>query len=449
MITGIHDISDHVKQVALQLHLFTGYATVSTYLLYIYPEYFSIQRMKKWIVWTIGLFAVQSLAHYTVSEIYPLPHNQIIPPLALSGMTLLGLLIYSAGKAALTSLYSHTRFSEDRLSAKIIREVLLSLGIGFFLFLIICQTSPYFATLTAWSIPFCYLVYVTHQYYLLSYLRLYNNSNIIRITLSILCNLVYIALFSSLMEMTLSLANASFNGFNIAFCAILGFVITFLTYLSFAKQNQQESQILGLEKKLGKTAADLKLLQSQINPHFLFNIMNTLYSIALIENAEKTASGIHKLSEMMRFMLHENQQENILLTREINYISEYIALQKLRIADLPSIMIQVELPEEIHDNLKIAPMLLIPFIENAFKHGISLKNRSWIRIQLQVYEQELKLSIYNSIHTRSNNDPESHNSGIGLNNVINRLLLLYPGQHKLHFEETTSEYFIFLTIKLE
>ena len=140
-----------------------------------------------------------------------------------------------------------------------------------------------------------------------------------------------------------------------------------------------------MQSALGKTSADLKLLQSQINPHFLFNVMNTLYGIAIQENAERTSTGIQQLGDMMRFMLHENQQDHILLIREIAYIKEYIALQKLRIADLPSIQITVELPPEDQiEDQQIAPMLLIPFIENAFKHGISLNIPSWIRIYLSV-----------------------------------------------------------------
>ncbi|MBE8720792.1 sensor histidine kinase [Sphingobacterium pedocola] len=206
--------------------------------------------------------------------------------------------------------------------------------------------------------------------------------------------------------------------------------------------------MVGLRKELGQTSSDLKLLQSQINPHFLFNAMNTLYGIALRENADRTAVGIQKLGDMMRFMLHENQQDSILLIREIEYLKEYIELQKLRIADLPSIQITTNLPEDQLDTYYIAPMFLIPFVENAFKHGISLNKLSWIRIQLFIENDILKLSIYNSIHRGQENDPERDNPGIGLENVKSRLDLLYPDDHQLHIEETNAEFFIFLTLHI-
>src|SRR5690606_17505462 len=156
-----------------------------------------------------------------------------------------------------------------------------------------------------------------------------------------------------------------------------------------------------------------------------------------------------QLGDMMRFMLHENQQDHILLIREIAYIKEYIALQKLRIADLPSIQITVELPPEDQiEDQQIAPMLLIPFIENAFKHGISLNKPSWIRIYLSVENDHLRLNVYNSIHTSKESDPDRHNSGIGLKNVRNRLNLLYSDHHQFHIEETNIESFIFLTLQL-
>lgn len=452
LIMGLHDIEDQHTQIGMQLHLLTAYTLISFYLLYIYPSFFSLQKMYRWMIWVVLIFFAQALTHYVIFEWYRFPTHQAIPPFALSGMVILCLLIYTALKATVSYLYSNATFDPKSLTIKVLKELLIALALGLAVLVPTFQVNPYIAALTGWSIPFCYILFATHQYYLLPYLVANGSPKTIRIVLSILTNLVCITLFSSLMEMTVKLSDqafASFNGFSLFFCMLLGLLITPIIYLFFYNQQKQQHQIVGLEKQLGKTSADLKLLQSQINPHFLFNIMNTLYSIALIENAENTASGIQKLSEMMRFMLHENQQDSILLAREIDYILEYIDIQKLRIADLPSIDIKVEMPDEINRELYIAPMLLIPFIENAFKHGISLNKPSWIRIRIQLDQHKLKLSVYNSVHTTQDADPEKNKSGIGLQNVLNRLLLMYPDRHDVHFEETNAEYFIFLTINLK
>ena len=219
-------------------------------------------------------------------------------------------------------------------------------------------------------------------------------------------------------------------------------------YILYFNQRNQFRKVVSLQKELGQTSADLKFLQSQINPHFLFNVMNTIYGIALQENAERTAEGVQKLSDMMRFMLHENQQDSILLSRELDYLKEYIDLQKLRTVSSPSIQITYDIPE-ILDQYYITPMLLIPFVENAFKHGISLNKRSWVRIHLNIENDHVKFSVYNSIHKVQDHDPESSKSGIGLDNVKKRLNLVYKNRHELTIEETQKEYFVFLTLNLD
>jgi LytS/YehU family sensor histidine kinase len=141
-------------------------------------------------------------------------------------------------------------------------------------------------------------------------------------------------------------------------------------------------------------------------------------------------------------------QEQISLTREIEYLNNYIALQTLRTQTSPDIIIQPVIEEYI-GNLQIAPMLLIPFVENAFKHGISLKEPSSIRISLLCKDKSIYFDISNSIHAKNSNDPESEKNGIGLNNVQQRLRLLYPGKHELTIRENGKEFFIHLTIHLD
>lgn len=210
---------------------------------------------------------------------------------------------------------------------------------------------------------------------------------------------------------------------------------------------KRAGELQGLKTELGQSSANLDFLRSQINPHFLFNALNTLYGTALQENAERTGSGIQKLGDMMRFMLQENMQEKISLTREVDYLNNYIDLQKLRTQLSPDILIQIEIDEEIK-GLEIAPMLLIPFVENAFKHGISLREPSHIKISLQTRDKVLFFDVSNSIHPKGLNDPERDKSGIGLENVKQRLQLLYPGRHELTVRESAKEFFIHLTVTL-
>jgi two-component system LytT family sensor kinase len=235
---------------------------------------------------------------------------------------------------------------------------------------------------------------------------------------------------------------------NLANIAFQLLVTAPLSWLLYKRQLQGKEEIVVLKTALGRSNADLDFLRSQINPHFLFNALNTIYGTALQEKAERTSEGIEKLGDMMRFMLQENMQDKISLAREIDYLNNYISLQKLRTVTSPAVTIQAEIEEQLNP-LKISPMLLIPFVENAFKHGISLRETSYIKITLQTQATKLFFDVHNSIHLKPDNDPEKDKSGIGLNNVKQRLELLYPGKHELIIRETGKEFFIHLTIKLE
>jgi sensor histidine kinase YesM len=233
------------------------------------------------------------------------------------------------------------------------------------------------------------------------------------------------------------------NLFNIGFQLLITAPISWAVYKN---RFERTSEIKHLKTELGKSTANFDFLRSQINPHFLFNALNTLYGTALQENADRTSEGIQKLGDMMRFMLQENMKDRISLQREIDYLNNYIDLQMLRTQTSPEITIQRQIDDHI-GSLQIAPMLLIPFIENAFKHGISLRESSHIKITLQTKENVLYFDVHNSIHLKSANDPEKDHSGIGLTNVKQRLQLLYPG-HELIIRENSTEFFIHLTLNL-
>lgn len=202
----------------------------------------------------------------------------------------------------------------------------------------------------------------------------------------------------------------------------------------------------GAEKALERSRADLQLLRSQINPHFLFNALNTLYGTALMDGSKTTASGIQRLGDMMRFILHENNHDFIAMEDEIAYMRNYICLQKLRTDATPDILIEDNLDESQHCNHLIAPMLLIPFIENAFKHGIGITGSSWIKIKLKCDDKNIHFEVRNSLHPVTAHDPEKDKSGIGLNNVAERLQLLYPDSHRFERRENGTEHIIRLSI---
>ncbi len=231
----------------------------------------------------------------------------------------------------------------------------------------------------------------------------------------------------------------------------VGFQLLFtapLAWYVYKHRHTVDYEIKGLQTALGRSTADLNFLRSQINPHFLFNVLNTLYGTALQENAERTSEGIQKLGDMMRFMLRENLQEKISLTREIEYLNNYIGLQTLRTQSSPDINIHTAI-EDHTGVLQIAPMLLIPFVENAFKHGISLKEPSHIRLTLGTKDKTLYFDISNSVHPKPISDPEKDNNGIGLNNVKQRLRLMYANKHELSIRESGKEFFVHLTIQLD
>jgi len=233
-------------------------------------------------------------------------------------------------------------------------------------------------------------------------------------------------------------------------CTSIGMICitTPLSWFIYKHKFERQTEIQMLKTELGKSDANLSFLKSQINPHFLFNALNTLFGTALQENAERTGEGIQKLGDMMRFMLHENTQDKISLTREVEYLNNYIDLQKLRTSRSGDIRIEAHIEEQLN-SLQITPMLLIPFIENAFKHGISLQQPSYIKMTLQTKEKTLFFDVSNSIYIKADNDPEKLKSGIGLENVKQRLALLYPEKHELIIRESANEFFVHLTLHLD
>lgn len=186
--------------------------------------------------------------------------------------------------------------------------------------------------------------------------------------------------------------------------------------------------------------AELNLLKSQIHPHFLFNTLNTLYSSAYHAGDNQTADGIGKLSHLLRYMLYETEGSAVNLDKEVEYLENYIELQKMRFANEVNVSFIIDGKIE---NFRLAPMLLITLVENAFKHGISPSVKTNIDILLMVKsETNLIFSVENTkLSPRNNSLINTNAGGMGLQNLKKRLAMLYPDKH--HFKtENTSDKFI-------
>ncbi|PWL30695.1 histidine kinase [uncultured Roseivirga sp.] len=220
--------------------------------------------------------------------------------------------------------------------------------------------------------------------------------------------------------------------------------LSFLPPLLGKLANKAFKEGIELRNLQFSTASELSNLKSQINPHFLFNSLNSLYGLALEESSPKTSTGIQKLSEMMRFMLRENVEDKIEISREFEYVENYIELQKLRVDGNEKVRLEYEIDKACEG--KITPMLIIPFIENAFKHGVSAHHNSWIEIKLNCSKEAIHLNVKNSNHKKSKSTEEE--SGIGLENVRQRLTMLYPGKHLFQLFENEESFEANLKIEL-
>lgn len=219
-----------------------------------------------------------------------------------------------------------------------------------------------------------------------------------------------------------------------------------LALFSFNRQKEQLLQLARLENELNRTHYNLELLRMQIQPHFLFNTLNAIYGTALREKAAKTADSIQLLGDIMRFHLQEASQSRIPVSKEFQYIRNYIQLQQLRFHTGPSVNIETHI-EEPEEEWNIEPMILLPFIENAFKHGISQTGNSFIKTSLQIKEAVLVMTVTNNLSANpSNSSPSS--PGIGIQNARQRLELVYSGRHQLTIQTTDHQFIVHLTITL-
>lgn len=195
------------------------------------------------------------------------------------------------------------------------------------------------------------------------------------------------------------------------------------------------------EKEKKRILAEKNFLIQQINPHFLFNTLNNIYSLT-IDNNPKGSEAILQLSKMLDYSLYGNKEEYVSLVSEIIYIINFIDLFKLKDDAINTISFDYE---QLDEKSKIAPMLLLPFVENAFKHGnIEDTINGYVRIEVSSNEKEINFSCISSFVEGKTVDKVG---GIGIKNVTRRLMLLYPQRHSLKITSTNQEYIVSLKIK--
>jgi two-component system LytT family sensor kinase len=216
------------------------------------------------------------------------------------------------------------------------------------------------------------------------------------------------------------------------------------TVYRFSSDKAKTDQLLK-EKENENLKTELLFLRSQVSPHFLFNVLNNMVALARLKSDRLEASLI-KLSGLMRYMLYESDEQRVPLAKEIEYVTSYIDLQRLRFGE--DMRISLKIAELPGDYLLIEPMLLIPFIENAFKHGTGLIKNPEIDIALQVNGGQLDFSVRNK-YNGEGSEVKDKTSGIGLANVVRRLNLLYGNAHSLTIDKQDGWYVVTLQLKLE
>jgi len=229
-------------------------------------------------------------------------------------------------------------------------------------------------------------------------------------------------------------------GYSLMSIVIVGFSIGLKAIEQHSASEKRQKE---LEKE--KLNSELAFLKNQVSPHFFFNTLNNIYSLVEI-NSEDAQAAILKLSKLMRYLLYESEHGETFLSAEIEFMKNYIDLMQLRVSK--KVDVNIELPQENTD-LKVPPLLFIPFIENAFKHGISYRDKSFIRVLMTTEDRKISFMCANSVAADKKEKHDENHSGIGLENVKKRLQLLFPAKHVLNVSSTEEVFTVSLEIELK
>ena len=219
-------------------------------------------------------------------------------------------------------------------------------------------------------------------------------------------------------------------------------ILLFITSIAF-KSSQlavlKEKETIQLKNENLNT--ELKFLRSQINPHFLFNSLHNIYTLSVIKS-DKTSQMIIMLSDMLRFMLYDCKKEKVMISREVDYLKNFIALARLKDEHIKNIATEFDIEKE---DLLIEPMLFIPFLENSFKHSkIEDLDNGWIDLKMKAKPNKVTFELKNSI--AKNDFTKDQVGGIGLENVKRRLSLLYPNHHELSITKSSDTFSVKLNL---
>lgn len=229
-------------------------------------------------------------------------------------------------------------------------------------------------------------------------------------------------------------------GYSLMSIVIVGFSIGLKAIEQHSATEKRQKE---LEKE--KLNSELAFLKNQVSPHFFFNTLNNIYSLVEI-NTEDAQAAILKLSKLMRYLLYESEHGETLLSAEIEFMKNYIDLMQLRVSK--KVDVNIDLPDKNTD-IKVPPLLFIPFIENAFKHGISYRDKSFIKVKMNTDDKKISFICENSITADKKEKHDENHSGIGLENVKKRLHLLFPGKHILNIHSTSDIFTVSLEIELK
>ncbi len=206
------------------------------------------------------------------------------------------------------------------------------------------------------------------------------------------------------------------------------------------KKNEDTKKALEKERN----EAQIQALKAQINPHFLFNTLNNLYGTALVEESPRTAGGIQQLAQIMRHAVESSQHERIEIGKEIRFLHDYVELQQIRLPKRDNIRIDTRITWD-EEPAEITPLILMTFVENAFKYGINPAQECFVEMNLTIEKKHLTFVCRNSIVARTQLES---GTGMGVENTVKRLNLLYPDRHTISIDHTDDLYEVFLTIQL-
>ncbi len=236
-----------------------------------------------------------------------------------------------------------------------------------------------------------------------------------------------------------SIINTNMNIILFNYPIVAGFAVI-IKMMKRGWLKQQETQHIAREK----AKAELQLLKGQIHPHFLFNTLNNIYFFTLTAS-QKAPEILTKLTDILRYILNECNRPLVPLVKELKMIEDYMALEKIRYGD--GLKMELEITGD-YSHKMIPPLLLIPLVENSFKHGTSkMLVQPWVNLNITIEDQSLYFLLSNSRPDEINLSP--HHVQIGLNNVKKRLQLLYPAAHELNIAESTKSFEVFMKIRLE